>query len=149
MKKHSDFMEEALKEAAIAAAAGEVPVGCVIVRNGDIIASGHNTRESEQSAIGHAEINAITAACRALSSWRLTDCSIYVTLEPCPMCMGAILNSRAARLIYGVDDSSAGCCGSLVNLNEISYPHHLEILAGISEEKCRAMLTDFFKKIRG
>lgn len=141
-------MIEALKEAEIAAAAGEVPVGAVIVKNGEIIARGRNMREEKQNALSHAEIEAINNACKNLGSWRLDECELYVTLEPCPMCAGAIINSRIKTLIFGAYDSAAGSVDSVINLCDYPYNHKPEIYGGIMEEKCTEILKDFFKKLR-
>ncbi|MEG2404607.1 MAG: nucleoside deaminase, partial [Oscillospiraceae bacterium] len=112
----TDYMRLAINEAQKAAEIGEVPIGAVIVRNGEVISAAHNTRECEKNATHHAELLAIDAACKALGGWRLMDCELYVTLEPCPMCAGAIINSRIKRVIYGAKDAKAGCCGSVANL---------------------------------
>lgn len=142
-------MDLAIAEASSAAASGESPVGCIITTSsGEIIAKAHNTRETDKNPLGHAEINAISQAAKALGCWRLSDCTLFVTLEPCPMCMGAILNARIKRVIFGAYDLKAGCCGSLINLNEIGYPHKCEILGGIRELSCANLLTDFFSDKR-
>lgn len=141
-------MQKAIEQAKLAMTAGDVPVGCVIVKDGAVIATGYNTREAEQNVLGHAEINAINEACRLLNSWRLTGCTIYVTLEPCPMCMGAILNARPTLLVFGATDFSAGCCGGLTSFNTLGFPNKVEIIAGISETECQALLSDFFSSIR-
>lgn len=145
--QHSDYMRLAIEEAR-RAACGDVPVGCVIVRQGVIVGRGCNTREAQGSALGHAELNAIAQACRALGGWRLFGCTLYVTLEPCPMCMGAILNARIDRVIFGAYDMKAGCCGSLVDLNQQGYPHTAEVLGGIRELECAALLREFFNGLR-
>ena len=142
------FMKEALNEAKKALQENEVPVGAVIVRDGKIISTGRNRRETEQNALSHAEIEAINNACKVLGSWRLDGCDIYVTLEPCPMCAGAIINSRISRVIYGTDDFKAGSCGSLVNLFSYPYNHKPEVVAGICGDECREILSNFFKKLR-
>lgn len=147
-KKHSDFMELALIEARKAENIGEVPVGCVIVRDDKVIATGYNTRERDKSALGHAEINAIAFACKELSSWRLDGCRIYVTLEPCMMCMGAILNARFDMLIFGATDSKKGVCGEMPLNTAFNSDGKIEILAGICETKCQELLTKFFLQIR-
>lgn len=144
----SELMLLALEEAEKALALGEIPVGCVIEKDGVILARGHNTRETEHTALGHAEINAIAEACRELKSWRLSGCTLCVTLEPCPMCMGAILNARIDRVVFGAWDSKAGCCGSLVDLNRQGFNHRVEILGGIRELACGKLLSDFFEKQR-
>ena len=142
------FMKEALVLAREAAAKGEVPVGAVIVRDGEIIARGRNMREEKQNALSHAEIEAINEACKALNSWRLDDCELYVTLEPCPMCAGAIINARIKTLIFGAYDSKAGSIDSIVNLCDLPYNHKVEVYGGICEDECLAVITDFFEKLR-
>ena len=145
---HEKFMHEALALAREAAAAGEVPVGCVIVHNGEIIARGRNHREEKQSTLSHAETEAITEANRILGSWRLEDCSLYVTLEPCPMCAGAIINARIPRVFYGARDSAMGACGGVLNLFMEDFPHHPALVGGILAEECREVLTEFFRSLR-
>lgn len=142
------FMNEALKEAKIAFDKGEVPVGAVIVRNGEIIATGRNMREEKQNALSHAEIEAINNACKKLGSWRLDDCEMYVTLEPCPMCTGAIINSRIKTLIFGAYDLKAGSVDSVINLCDYPYNHKPEIYGGIMEDECLEILQKFFKNLR-
>ncbi len=142
------FMKAALALAQEAADAGEVPVGCVIVRNGQIIATGRNRRETGKTALGHAEIEAIGNACAALGGWRLWDCTLYVTLEPCPMCAGAILNARIPRVIYGAKDAKCGATGSVCNLFSMAFNHHPQVEQGILEEECAALLQEFFQKLR-
>lgn len=141
-------MLEALKEAEIAAEKGEVPVGAVIVKNGKIIARGRNMREEKQNALSHAEIEAINNACKNLGSWRLDDCEMYVTLEPCPMCTGAIINSRIKTLVFGAFDPAAGSVDSVINLCDYPYNHKPEIYGGIMEERCLEIIKTFFKKLR-
>ena len=141
-------MKEALNLAKEAEKMGEVPVGAVIVTDGEIIGRGKNTRETENNPIGHAEINAILDASKNLGSWRLDGCEMYVTLEPCAMCMGALINSRIKKITFGAFDLKAGACGSVVNLNNFAFNHHPEILGGIMEDECGEMLTEFFKKLR-
>ena len=141
-------MKRALELAREAAAAGEVPVGAVIVKNGKIIAEGKNEREAKQNALSHAEIEAINKACTALSSWRLDDCEMYVTLEPCPMCAGAIINSRIKTLIFGAYDKAAGSIDSVVNLCDDPYSHKVEVYGGICEDECQEVLKEFFKNLR-
>lgn len=138
----------ALEEAKKAALEGEVPVGAVIVKDGEIIAQAHNMREQKQSALSHAEIEAINLACQKLGSWRLEECELYVTLEPCPMCTGAIIGSRIKTLIFGAFDKSMGCVDSVINLCDYPLGHKVEIYAGICEEQCQKVLQDFFKNIR-
>ena len=145
---HEKFMREALALAREAAAAGEVPVGCVIVHDGEIIARGRNHREEKQSTLSHAETEAITEANRVLGSWRLEDCSLYVTLEPCPMCAGAIINARIPRVFYGARDSAMGACGGVLNLFMEDFPHHPALVGGILAEECREVLTEFFRSLR-
>ena len=139
-----EFMYEALSLAKEAAEMGEVPVGAVIVKDGEIIATGKNERETKQNALSHAEIEAINNACKALGSWRLDGCEMYVTLEPCPMCAGAIINSRIKTLVFGAYDSKAGSIDSVVNLCDYPYNHKLEIYGGICEDECLSVLKVFF-----
>ena len=145
MKK---YMEQAILLAKQAAAEGEIPVGAVIVKDGEVIATGRNCREKEQSALGHAEIEAIHNACKALGTWRLSDCEIYVTLEPCPMCAGAIINSRIKKVVFGAFDKWGGACDSVCNLLSMPFSSKPEVWAGIMEEECKELLEDFFKKVR-
>lgn len=145
---HEDYMRQALCLAEEAARAGEVPVGCVIVRDGQIIARGRNRREEKHSALSHAEIEAIAQANAALGSWRLEDCALYVTLEPCPMCAGAILNARIPRVCFGARDTAMGACGGVMNLFMEDFPHLPALVGGILEEECRAVLGDFFRGLR-
>lgn len=145
---NSKFMFEAIKEAKIAFTEGEVPVGAVIVKDGEIIARGHNMREQKQNALSHAETEAIALACRKLGSWRLDGCELYVTLEPCPMCTGAIINSRIKTVVFGAFDSSAGCIDSVINLCDYPLGSKPEIYAGICEDECKSLLQEFFKKLR-
>ncbi len=141
-------MREALLLAYEAAAAGEVPVGCVIVHDGTIIGRGRNRREEKQSTLSHAETEAIREANRALGSWRLEDCTLYVTLEPCPMCAGAIINARIPRVVYGARDSVMGACGGVLNLFMEDFPHHPALIGGILQEDCKAILESFFRTLR-
>ena len=141
-------MKLAITEAQKAAEKGEVPVGAVIVKNGEVIAAGHNLREEKQNALSHAEIEAINLACQQLGSWRLDDCELYVTLEPCPMCTGAIINARIKTVIFGAYDSKMGCMDSVINLCDYPFNHHPEIYGGIMEDECLAVLQNFFKKLR-
>lgn len=143
------WMREALAEACKAALIGEIPVGAVVVKDGLVIARGHNRREADGLATAHAEIIAIEAACRAIGSWRLSDCQLYVTLEPCPMCSGAIINSRLKRLVYGARDEKAGCCGSVIDLFALPFNHSPILRSGILAEDCARLLTDFFVGLRG
>ena len=143
-----DFMAEALRLAEEAAAEGEVPVGCVITLDGRIVGRGRNRRETEKNALAHAEIEAIDEACRTLGGWRLWQCTLYVTLEPCPMCAGAILTARIPRVVYGAADPKAGACGSVTDLFAMSFNHHPEKTAGILEEECAGALRQFFRRLR-
>ena len=142
------FMDEALALAAEAAAEGEGPVGCVIVRGDKIVGRGRNRRETAKTALGHAEIEAIADACKNLGGWRLWDCTLYVTLEPCPMCAGAIINARIPRVVYGAGDAKAGSCGSVCNLFDMAYNHHPKVESGLMEEECAEILKDFFRQLR-
>ncbi len=142
------FMEEAIKLAHEAALEGEVPVGAVVVRNGEIVGTGRNRREKDKNALAHAEIEAIEKACRRLGGWRLWECGMYVTLEPCPMCAGAVINSRIRRLVFGAFDEKAGACGSVVNLFELPFNHKPEVTGGFMEEECAAELKAFFLRLR-
>ncbi|MGX8833197.1 tRNA adenosine(34) deaminase TadA [Amedibacillus sp. YH-ame6] len=143
------FMLEAIKEAKKALAKDEVPIGCVIVKDDKIIARGYNLREKKQQSIAHAEIITIQKACKKVGSWRLEDCTLYVTLEPCPMCSGAILQSRIKRVVFGAKDPKGGCMGSCMNMYNIKgFNHYPEITSGIMEEECGLMLTNFFKEKR-
>ena len=142
------FMDEALQLAKEAAAEGEVPVGCVIVRDGQIVGRGRNRRETGKSALAHAEIEAISQACEALGGWRLWECTLYVTLEPCPMCAGAIVNARIPRVVYGASDAKCGACGSVCDLFSMSFNHHPTVEKGIREEECAGLLKEFFQALR-
>ncbi len=143
-------MGEALKLAKIAGDKGEVPIGALIVRNSDgvIVGSGENCREDKRTALGHAEIVAISSACEFLGGWRLEGCTIYVTLEPCPMCAGAIINARIDRVVFGAFDEKNGAVGSVTNLFEEDFTHKPNITSGILQEECSSILADFFKKLR-
>lgn len=143
-----EFMKEAILEAKKAYSEGEVPVGAIIVKDGEIIARGRNHREKKQNALSHAEIEAINSACETLGSWRLEGCELYVTLEPCPMCTGAIINARIKTVVFGAFDSAMGCMDSVINLCDYPLGHKVEIYAGICEDECKALLQDFFKKLR-
>ena len=145
---NKEFMFKAIKEAKIAALNNEVPVGAVIVKDGKIIAKGRNMREEKQNALSHAEIEAINNACKILNSWRLDDCEMYVTLEPCPMCTGAIINSRIKTLVFGAFDSKAGSVDSVINLCDYPYNHKVEVYGGICEDECLKILKDFFGDLR-
>lgn len=143
------YMMEAIKEARKAEEIGEVPIGAVLVKNGKIISRAHNLRESTQSSTAHAELLAIEQACREIGSWRLEDTILYVTLEPCPMCSGAIVLSRVKRVVYGASDPKGGCAGTLMNLlQESRFNHQSEVVKGVLEEECGQLLSQFFQKIR-
>lgn len=142
------FMAIALDLAYEAAKEGEVPVGAVVVKDGEIIGKGRNRREGAGNAIAHAEIEAINEACDRLGGWQLVGCTLYVTLEPCPMCAGAIINSRIARVVQGAPNPKAGSCGSIVNLFSLPYNHQPELISGVLEEDCAAVLKEFFKSLR-
>lgn len=148
--KHSDYMQIAIQEAEVAAQEGEIPVGAVLVVNGEIITKAHNQRETTCDATAHAEILAIREACAKLQNWRLTGADLYVTLEPCPMCAGAIVNARIDRVIYGAADNKAGGVDSLFNIvNNKNLDHRVEILSGICENECKEILQNFLQKKRG
>ena len=142
------FMDEALKLAREAMAEGEVPVGCVIVRNGEIVGRGRNRRETQKTALGHAEIEAIADACKNLGGWRLWECTLYVTLEPCPMCAGAIINARIPRVVYGAADAKNGACGSVCDLFSMEFNHKPTVEKGVEEARCAQLLTEFFQQLR-
>lgn len=142
------FMLRAIELSKIAFAKGEVPVGAVIVKDGKIIGEGYNMREEKQNALSHAETEAINNACKTIGSWRLEDCEMYVTLEPCPMCTGAIINSRIKTVIFGAFDKNAGCMDSVINLCDYPFNHKVEIYAGIMEDECKKILTSFFAQMR-
>ncbi|MBP3442947.1 MAG: tRNA adenosine(34) deaminase TadA [Clostridia bacterium] len=142
------FMNEALNLARQAAEEGEVPVGAVVVLGDEIVGRGRNRREKNKNALAHAELEAINEACEKLGGWRLWQCDMYVTLEPCPMCTGAIINSRIKRLVYGASDYKAGSCSSVVNLFDLPYNHKPETVSGFMQEECSQILTDFFKELR-
>ena len=148
VKDDAYFMRRALAEAQKAYDKGEVPVGCVIVQDGKILARGHNLREEKQNALLHAEAAAIQKASRKLKSWRLCGCTLYVTLEPCPMCAGAIINARVDRVVYGAPDPKAGCAGSVTDLFALPFNHRPQITAGVLSEECGEILRRFFKALR-
>ncbi len=148
LHRDEGFMRLAIEQAQIAAALGEIPVGAVVVKDGQVIGRGYNRREVDHSATAHAEVLAIEDACKTLGTWRLTDCELYVTLEPCPMCAGAIINSRIRRVIYGVKDEKAGCCGSIADFFAMPFNHSPLSRSGILEEECRNLLTTFFQQLR-
>ena len=142
------FMKRAMMRAKAAAKYGEVPIGAVIVKDGEIISTGRNMRELKRNALHHAEIIAIDRACKKLNAWRLTDCTLYVTMEPCPMCAGAIVNSRIKRVVYGCYDQKAGALGTVFNLSEYPLNHKYEVVGGVMEKECAALLSDFFSELR-
>lgn len=147
--KDIQFMKYAIEEAKKAKEINEVPIGAVLVKNDEVIATGYNVREAKQQTLSHAELIAIQKANEKLNSWRLDDCTLYVTLEPCPMCAGAIVQARIKRVVYGAKDLKAGCVGTLMNLlNEERFNHQAEFRSGVLEEECRQLLTSFFKKLR-
>lgn len=148
MTRDEYFMLEALKIAKECAEKGEVPVGAIIVKDDKIIAYGRNAREFGKNALYHAEIDVINNACKALGGWRLHKCEMFVTLEPCPMCAGAIINSRIFRVVYGASDKKAGSCGSLINLFDVPYNHKPELIKGVLEQECSDILKKFFKNLR-
>lgn len=143
-----DFMTLAIEQAKFSASELEVPVGAVIIRNGEVVSVGRNRRELGKNALAHAEIEAIDLACKKLGGWRLWECEMFVTLEPCPMCTGAIINSRIRRLVFGASDYKAGSCGSVVNLFDLPYNHKPEVVSGFMQEECSALLTEFFSNLR-
>ena len=146
---HRDFMLRAVELAQKAYDMGEVPVGAVVVKDNKIIGEGYNFRETQQSALGHAEIMAIDAACKTLGSWRLEDCTLYVTLEPCQMCSGAIVQSRMKKVVIGCMNPKAGCAGSILNLLQMEeFNHQVEIEVGVLGEECSEMMKQFFKELR-
>ena len=148
MNEHEKFMRMALGRARTAAKHGETPVGCVIVRDGKVVSGGRNRREHGKNALYHAEISAINSACKKLGGWRLFDCDLYVTLEPCPMCAGAIINSRIKNVYFGAYDKKAGSFGSVVNFTELSYNHKPNVVGGVLEYECSNILSEFFKQLR-
>ncbi|MDT0163906.1 tRNA adenosine(34) deaminase TadA [Bacillus sp. AG4(2022)] len=144
-----DYMKEAIEEAKKAGELGEVPIGAVVVLDGKIISRAHNLRESNQNAVAHAELLAIEEACGMLGTWRLEDAVLYVTLEPCAMCSGAIILSRIKRVVYGASDPKGGCVGTFMNLlQDERFNHQSEVSAGVLEEECGSLLTDFFRALR-
>ncbi|AAU20211.1 nucleoside deaminase [Bacillus cereus] len=143
------FMQLAIEEAKKAEAIQEVPIGAVIVLNGEVISAAHNLRETEQRSIAHAELLAIDEACKKLGTWRLEDATLYVTLEPCPMCAGGIVLSRVKRVVYGAGDPKGGCAGTLMNLlTDERFNHQCEVVDGVLEEECGTLLTNFFRELR-
>lgn len=146
---HEEYMYRALELAKQCMADGDVPVGCVIVSpDGTIVGEGRNRREAAGSATAHAEVEAINMACKTLGSWRLSDCTLYVTLEPCPMCAGAIINARVSEVRYGAKEEKSGCCGSVLNLFEERFNHHPRIYGGLLQKACQQILTEFFQNLR-
>lgn len=141
-------MKRAIELAELSALEGEVPVGAVVVKDNEIVGEGRNRRELGKNALYHAELEAIDNACKKLGGWRLWQCDLYVTLEPCPMCAGAIINARIKTVYYGANDLKAGSFGSIVNFNDVPYNHKPEIISGIMAAECSALLTDFFKNLR-
>ena len=147
---HNYFMSKALAEARRAFDNGEVPIGCVIVHNGEIIGSAANERATRKNVLYHAEIMAIDQACQAIGDWRLEDCTLYVTLEPCPMCAGAIVQARIPTVVYGAKSPKAGCAGSILDiLNEPRFNHNVEVIEGVCEDECASLMSDFFTRFRG
>ena len=146
---HEAYMRRALELAQQCIPDGDVPVGCVIVSpDGTIVGEGRNRREADGLATAHAEVQAINMACKALNTWRLSDCTLYVTLEPCPMCAGAIINARIAEVRYGAREEKSGCCGSVLNLFEERFNHHPRIYGGLLLQECQALLIRFFEALR-
>ena len=143
------FMLRALSLAEEAAAAGEVPVGAVVVKDGQVIGEGRNRREEGRTALAHAEVEAIRAACAALGTWNLSGCALFVTLEPCPMCAGAIINARLSTVVYGAREPNSGSVGSVINLFEERYGHRPAVYGGVLREECAALLAQFFAGLRG
>ncbi len=148
MRTDCDFMRLALLEAEKAARAGEPPIGAVVVANGEVVAAACNTREYTNDITGHAELIAVREAAKKRGDWRLSDCTVYVTLEPCPMCAGALLASRVARVVYGAKDPAAGAMGTVLNLPRFPLGAHPEVTTGVLEAECRTILQDFFKNCR-
>ena len=147
--KDEKYMAEAIKQAKKAQKINEVPIGCVIVQNEKIIARGYNKRNSKGCVLEHAEISALKKACKKTGDWRLEDCTMYVTLEPCQMCAGAIVQSRLNKIVIGSMNPKAGCAGSVINLLQMSqFNHQVEIQKGVLQEECSQLLTDFFKELR-
>lgn len=148
-KTREKFMAEAIKEAKKARDLNEVPIGCVIVRDGKIIARGYNRRNTDKDVLAHAELTAIKAACKKVKDWRLEDCTLYVTLEPCQMCSGAIVQARIPTIVMGCRNAKAGCAGSVINLLQMpQFNHQTEIIEGVLEDECSSLITDFFKDLR-
>ena len=148
MTEREKYMSAALELAREAAAAGEIPVGCVIVKAGEIVGRGRNRREENRSALAHAEVEAIAEACKTLGDWRLEDCALFVTLEPCPMCTGAIINARVGEVVYGAKEENTGSCGSVINLFEENYGHKPRVYGSVLKDECAAVMREFFEIIR-
>ncbi|MBE5908039.1 MAG: nucleoside deaminase [Lachnospiraceae bacterium] len=149
LKLREKYMQMAIKEAQKAAAIREVPIGCVIVREGKVIAKGYNRRNTDKSVLKHAEIDAIRDACKKVKDWRLEDCTLYVTLEPCPMCAGAIVQARIPTVVIGSMNPKAGCAGSVINLLDMAgFNHQCEVIRGVLGEETSSLLTNFFKDLR-
>ena len=143
------YMKEAIKQAKKAAKIGDVPIGCVLVKDGEIIARGYNRRNADKTVLSHAEVTSIKRACKKEGDWRLEDCTLYVTLEPCPMCAGAIVQARIPRVVIGSMNSKAGCAGSVLNLlKEPGFNHQAQVVTGILEEECSEMMSGFFTELR-
>ncbi|WMJ24058.1 tRNA adenosine(34) deaminase TadA [Paludicola sp. MB14-C6] len=145
---HHYYMEQAIILAKKARELEEVPIGCIIVKDNKIVGHGYNTRETSQNALGHAELMAIDEACKTLGGWRLFGCTLYVTLEPCPMCMGAIINARIDTVVFGAKDLKSGCCGSVIQLSECGFNHRPKIISNFEAEECGTLISDFFKQLR-
>ncbi len=148
MLKDEILMRAALEQAQKAYEINEVPIGAVVTKDGEIVGTGFNRRETGKNALYHAEMEAINAACQKLGGWRLWQCELYVTLEPCPMCAGAIINARIPRVVFGSYDYKAGSCRSIINLFELPYNHRPECIGGVLEEECSELLSNFFKELR-
>ena len=148
MKDDIYYMKQAISRAKAAAKVGEVPIGAVLVKDGEVISTGRNMREKKKNALLHAELVAIDRGCRALGAWRLEDCTLYVTMEPCPMCAGAIINSRIKRVVFGCYDKKAGVYGSVIDLQEYPFNHYYDVEGGVMEEDCARLLSDFFASLR-
>ena len=152
MRKYTEdekFMKEAIKQAKKAEAIGDVPIGCVIVHDGKIIARGYNKRNKDKTVLAHAELLAMKKACKKLGDWRLEDCTMYITLEPCQMCAGAIVQARIKRVVVGSMNPKAGCAGSVLNILQMKeFNHQVELVTGVLDEECSELLKDFFKKLR-
>ncbi len=148
MSEDIKFMKKAIARAKAASRAGEVPIGAVIVKDGKVIATGRNMKETKKNALLHAELVAIDRACKKTGAWRLEGCTLYVTMEPCPMCAGAIVNSRIARVVFGCYDKKAGVYGSVMNLHDYPFNHYYEVEGGVLETECAMLLSDFFAELR-